>query len=46
MSYTTATCITWFTCGNIHTSGVARPVKLGGQAVGNAVFQVGKELWR
>ena len=25
-------------------SGVARPVKMGGQAVGNAVFQVGKGL--
>ena len=30
----------------IKSSGVARPVKMGGQAVGNAVFQVGKELWR
>ena len=26
------------------SSGVARPVKMGGQAVGYAVFQVGKEL--
>ena len=25
-------------------SGVARPVQVGGQALGNAVFQVGKEL--
>ena len=26
-------------------SGVARPVKMGGQAVGKGVFQVGKGLW-
>ena len=28
----------------VSNSGVARPVKMGGQAVGNAVFQVGKQL--
>ena len=29
----------------VDSSGVARPVKMGGQAVGKGVFQVGKGLW-
>ena len=32
------------TSPNHGASGVARPVQMGGQAVGNAVFQVGKQL--